>query len=113
MLTRKGLVEFQSQNKLLFMSYNQNEMRIMGRIYGNMDSRELRDVYDDYAYHFYKMISTPPKHTLHINVLMHGLGYFSDYISSSERSSFKISSKDTQKGWYRLAFLFIFFVHAL
>ncbi|HDP77128.1 MAG TPA: DUF1722 domain-containing protein [Mesotoga infera] len=87
-LTRKGLVEFQSENKLLFMSYNQNEMRIMGRIIGNMDSRELRDVYDDYASHFYKTMSTPPKHTSHINVLMHGLGYFSDYISSSEKRFF-------------------------
>jgi len=87
-LTRKGLVEFQSENKLLFMSYNQNEMRIMGRIVGKMDSRELRDVYDDYASHFYKMMSTPPKHTSHINVLMHGLGYFSDYISSSEKGFF-------------------------
>lgn len=87
-LTRKGLVEFQSENKLLFMSYNQNEMRIMGRIVGNMDSGELRDVYDDYASHFYKMMSTPPKHTSHINVLMHGLGYFSDYISSSEKRFF-------------------------
>jgi len=81
MLTRKGLVEFQSENKLLFMSYNQNEMRIMGRIVENMDSRQLRDVHDDYAYHFYKMMFTPPKHALHIDVLMHGLGYFSDYIS--------------------------------
>ena len=98
MLTRKGLVEFQSENKLLFMSYNQNEMRIIGRIVGNMDSRELRGVSDDYAYHFYKMMSTPLKHTLHIDVLIHGLGYFSNYISSSERGSFRIRSKDTEKG---------------
>ncbi|WP_367363262.1 YbgA family protein [Mesotoga sp.] len=87
-LTRKGLVDFQSDNKLLFMSYNQNEMRIMGRIIGKMDSRGIEEVYSDYSSHFYKMMSTPPKHTSHINVLMHGLGYFSNYISSSEKRFF-------------------------
>jgi len=87
-LTRKGLVDFQSDNKLLFMSYNQNEMRIMGAIVGKMDSRDIREVYDEYSSHFYKTMSTPPRHTSHINVLMHGLGYFSKYISSSEKRFF-------------------------
>jgi len=84
----KGLVDFQSDNKLLFMSYNQNEMRTMGRIAGNLEKKDLDEVFDRYAPHFYRAMSTPPKHTSHINVLMHGLGYFSRYLSSSERKFF-------------------------
>jgi len=84
----KGLVDFQSDNKLLFMSYNQNEMRTMGRIAGNLEKKDLNEVFDRYEPHFYRAMSTPPKHTSHINVLMHGLGYFSRYLSSSEKKFF-------------------------
>jgi len=60
----------------------------MGRIAGNLEKKDLNEVFDRYAPHFYRAMSTPPKHTSHINVLMHGLGYFSRYLSSSEKKFF-------------------------
>ena len=38
--TARGLVQFQAENKLFFMAYNQKEMRLMGRLVANHEKRE-------------------------------------------------------------------------
>lgn len=94
----KALVDFQSDNKLLFMSYNQSRMRMMGRIVANSQKSDIETVFAEYAEHFYKAMSTPPRYTSHINVLMHGLGYFSKYLSSSEKQFFLDSLEKYRNG---------------
>lgn len=68
-LSMKALVEFHSRNKLLLMSYNQNEMRILGRIVANLEKKALNKVINDYEEHIIKAISRLPRYTSNINAV--------------------------------------------
>ena len=86
--TAKALVDFQSDNKLIFMSYNQREMRVLGKIVGNQDKKPITDVIKEYGAHLHKALSTTPRRSTHINTLMHALGYFSKKLTSKEKAYF-------------------------
>ncbi len=84
----RALVKFQSENKLLFMAYNQKELRVLGRIVANHEKLKLERVVSDYESHLQLAMARAPRYTSHINVLMHGLGYFSRELSSGEKAHF-------------------------
>ncbi len=84
----KALVDFQSRNKLLLMSYNQQEMRQLGRIAANQDKLDIDKVFDQYKTHLQKSLNHIPRSTSNINVLMHALGYFSKELKKSEKAFF-------------------------
>jgi uncharacterized protein YbgA (DUF1722 family) len=86
--TIKALVDFQSDNKFIFMSYNQREMRVLGKIAGNQDKLSIDEVISEYESHLQNMFSKNPRRSSHINTLMHGLGYFSKKLSSREKAYF-------------------------
>lgn len=86
--TMKALVQFQSDNKFIFMSYNQREMRILGRIVGNADGYQIEEVLSEYEAHLKQALSKNPRRSSHINTLMHGLGYFSKKLTSKEKAYF-------------------------
>jgi len=82
------LVQFQAQNKLLFMAYHQQRMRTMGKIVANTDKKPLPEVLEEYEPHFYSVFSAIPRYTSNINVLMHAFGYVSKRITKQERVFF-------------------------
>lgn len=84
----KALVEFQSDNKFVLMSYNQKEMRELGRIVGNKERRPVKETFDLYDTHLRHALSRTPRRNSNINVLMHGLGYFSQVLTAKEKSFF-------------------------
>jgi uncharacterized protein YbgA (DUF1722 family)/uncharacterized protein YbbK (DUF523 family) len=84
----KELVHFQAENKLLLMAYNQNELRILGRIVANHEKRSTDEVLKNYEAHLFCALARPPRDTSNINVLMHAMGHFSEGLSSSEKSFF-------------------------
>jgi len=84
----RELAKFHTENKLMLMLYNQNEMRILGRIIANKDKKSLDSVVEEYEYHLFKAFSRIPKYVSSINVLMHGLGYFSKDLSHEEKAFF-------------------------
>ena len=86
--TMKALVDFQSENKLIFMSYNQAEMRKLGKIVGNQNNLPIEDVIDEYEDHLHNALSKNPRRSTHINTLMHALGYFSKKLSAREKAYF-------------------------
>lgn len=86
--TLKSLIDFHSDNKFIFMSYNQREMRVLGKIVGNQDSLAIKEVISQYEQHLYKALSKNPRLSSHINTLMHGLGYFSKKLTSKEKAFF-------------------------
>ncbi|HDP99980.1 MAG TPA: DUF1722 domain-containing protein [bacterium] len=83
-----ALVKFQTENKLLFMAYNQKELRILGRIVANPDRLPLETVLENYEVHFYQALAKPSRIPSNINVLMHGMGYFSKQLSHKEKAFF-------------------------
>ena len=84
----KELVRFQTENKLLLMAYNQDKMRVLGRIVANPDKKPLAELIGDYEEHLARAFSKASRYTSNINVLMHGLGYFSKELSSNEKAFF-------------------------
>ena len=84
----KELVQFHSENKLLLMAYNQNEMRLLGKIVANTEKKPIDELIEDYGKGLYRAIFNPPKFTSNINVLMHGMGYFSQQLSPREKEFF-------------------------
>lgn len=89
---RKGtageLVRFQTENKLLLMSYNQKEMRALGRVAANEGKRPVREVIADYEERLSHALANPSRRTSNINVLMHSLGYFSEKLTGKEKAYF-------------------------
>lgn len=86
--TLKSLIDFQSDNKFIFMSYNQREMRALGKIAGNQDRLLIEEVISQYEEHLQHALSKNPRRASHINTLMHGLGYFSKKLTSKEKAYF-------------------------
>ena len=96
-LLMKDLVEFHAANKFLLMAYSQKEMRLMGRIVANTGKRKTVAVLQDYEEHLRGALSSAPKYTANINVLIHALGYFSDKISPEERKFYLNSIEEYRR----------------
>ena len=86
--TMGKLVAFHARHKLLLMGVNQTKMRALGRIVANPDRRKVREVADDYGALLADALAKMPKYTSHLNVLMHGLGYFKKGLSAREKAQF-------------------------
>jgi len=80
-----GLVQFQAENKLLFMAYNQTRMRELGRIVANLERLPVAEVFKRYAERLPLAFARQPRFNSAINVLQHGAGYFKDKVSAREK----------------------------
>jgi uncharacterized protein YbgA (DUF1722 family) len=72
----------------MLMAYSQKELRVLGRIVANHEKRKPDQVFADYETHLDQAMARAPRYTSNINVLMHGLGYFSRELSSPEKAHF-------------------------
>ncbi|MBS3749784.1 MAG: DUF1722 domain-containing protein, partial [Candidatus Thermoplasmatota archaeon] len=82
------LVLFHAENKFLFMAYNQELLRNMGRIAANQGDQSIETVLKEYETYLYAVFKKPPSHSSTINVLLHIFGFVSDNLSKSEKSFF-------------------------
>lgn len=82
------LVKFHSQNKYLLLTYNQTEMRKLGRIVANLEKREIADVMANYAEHLSIALSRIARYRANLNALQHGMGYFSKELAAQEKQYF-------------------------
>ncbi|UCD01740.1 MAG: DUF1722 domain-containing protein [Promethearchaeota archaeon] len=96
------LVEFQTKNKFLFMAYNQNLMRKMGRIVANPLKKPFKLTIEEYKEFLFKLLKKPPEYTSHINVLMHTLGYFKKDLKNVEKAFFLDELEKFRAGWIPL-----------
>ena len=94
----KDLISFHTQNKFLLMAYNQVELRKLGNIAANRESKPFKELISDYEEHLYSALSRAPRYTSTINVLMHALGYFSDQLSGREKALFFDSVQKYREG---------------
>jgi uncharacterized protein YbgA (DUF1722 family)/uncharacterized protein YbbK (DUF523 family) len=92
------LVKFQADNKFLLMSYNQKEMRILGRIVANHEKHKIADVLDYYEIHLRLALNNPARRKAIINTLMHTLGFFSTNLSAKEKAHFLKRMESYRKG---------------
>ena len=83
-----NLIDFQSKNKYLLLTFNEEEMRKLGKITANHDQKDTSKVFYLYEKHLNKALTGNSSYTKNINVLMHGLGYFKDKVESKEKKFF-------------------------
>lgn len=81
----EDLVEFHSTNKLLLMSYNQKQLKVLGSIIGSHGELSVQQVYEEYEKNLALSINKLPRYTSNINVLTRSMGYFSDKLTHREK----------------------------
>jgi len=86
--TMKGLVDFHTNNKFLFMAFSQETMRELGRITANPEKQDLQQVINSYEVLMRKMLASLPKFTSWINVIEHAFGFVSDGLEKDEKNFF-------------------------
>ncbi len=86
--TIKDLVDFHSDNKMLFMAYNQKKMRELGRITANHEQKNTEDVISQYEAQMHGLLKTMPRFTSWINMIQHAFGFISDDLEAGEKKFF-------------------------
>jgi uncharacterized protein YbgA (DUF1722 family)/uncharacterized protein YbbK (DUF523 family) len=94
----RNLVGFHSENKLLLKTYNQKELRKLGKIVANQKSKTLVETVRDYEQHLFEALRRPPRCGSNINVLMNAMGYFSNALSKEEKAFFLDSLEKYRAG---------------
>jgi uncharacterized protein YbgA (DUF1722 family)/uncharacterized protein YbbK (DUF523 family) len=87
-LSISTLAKFHAENKFLLMAYGQNELKVLGNIVANHNRKPEAEVFDVYGAALKASMSSPPKRSANINVLMHLSGYFSSRLSKNEKEFF-------------------------
>ncbi|MDY6903953.1 MAG: DUF523 and DUF1722 domain-containing protein [Thermodesulfobacteriota bacterium] len=83
-----ALMDFHSRYKYLFLAYNEQAMRICGKITANHDHLSLETVFDRYEAGLADIFAAPARPTALINMVMHAFGIISDNLSSEEKRFF-------------------------
>jgi uncharacterized protein YbgA (DUF1722 family)/uncharacterized protein YbbK (DUF523 family) len=84
----KELVKFHSDNKYLFLSYNQSQLKNLGKIVANHEKKLFKDFIGDYEYHLGLLFAKLPRKGNYINACMHIFGHFSENLSKEEKDFF-------------------------
>lgn len=86
--TRGALIDFHTRHKFLLMSYNQSELKALGKLVADPGRKKAEELFAAYRGHLLKALTKPPRYTSNINVLLHSLGYFSDKLTAAEKARF-------------------------
>lgn len=92
------LVKYHSENKLLFMSYNQNIMRKMGKLVSGSGSGDFKGLCEKYFAELLLLTASQPKVSNIVNTMMHAFGYFKEGLKAAEKTFFLEILGKYQKG---------------
>lgn len=94
--SKEELEKFHSNNRLLFMAYNQKELKILDKIVRNDENNSLDIVLRDYDEHLKLAFARNARYTSNIRVLQHALKLFDDKITENE-NNFTLDSLEKYK----------------
>jgi len=83
-----GLMKFQQDNKLLFMSYSQKYMRVLGNIAATAPKKAAEPAFTAYEAHLYLLFDKIYTEKSVINTVMHAFGYFKEKLGPKEKAFF-------------------------
>lgn len=84
--TMRELVKFHADHKFLLLAYNQGQSRVLGKIVANHEKKSLKEIINEYELHLGLAFSRLPNKNNYINAFMHIFGYFSDELTSREKT---------------------------
>ncbi len=87
LVSAKELVDFHTRYKYLLMTYNQKNLKEMGKIVadGNM---KINEKLERYKILFYDAFKRKPSRARHFNTTLHIFGYFSKNLNPNEKTHF-------------------------
>lgn len=80
----RNLLKFHETNKLLFMAYNQREMRILGNMLGNQKKFSADELFAAYFESMKRIMERPVTRGNEENALLHAFGYVSKEMKKGE-----------------------------
>ncbi|MFZ3589523.1 YbgA family protein [Bacillus sp. DJP31] len=86
--TIQSLITFHSQNKYLFMAYNQTTQKELGRIVASYKQQSIEEIYSLYESQLQRLFARKPRDQAHINVCEHIMGYFKKDLTQKEKAYF-------------------------
>lgn len=84
----QDLIDFHTKNKLLLMSYNQRNLKEMGKLVSNTKGMSVHDLVNEYGNMLFKTFQKGPRCTSNINILQHAFGYLSKYLTKEEKQMY-------------------------
>ncbi|MGM0508929.1 MAG: YbgA family protein [Fusobacteriota bacterium] len=82
------IIEFHSTNKYLFMAYDQEILKKLGKITANHEDLPIETVYQKYKETMSGLFENFRTDGMNINAFMHIFGYFKDLINTKEKEFF-------------------------
>ena len=82
------LYKFQAKNKYLFLTYNQVQMRKLGKLAANHSNHSIDKILEEYESILFKLIRRKASFRSNLNTLEHVFGHFSKKLKQKERSFF-------------------------
>ncbi len=97
-LTRRLLVDFHTAHKLLIRAHNEAAYQKLGQLVGSAGSMDDEQLYAAYEAEFQRALSFKASRKLHVNVLMHAMGYLKDKLGQVEKKEILSSIEDFRLG---------------
>ncbi|WP_246943968.1 YbgA family protein [Bacillus pinisoli] len=85
----KNLLSFHTNNKYLFMAYNQTVQKELGRIIASHKKTGLDELFSNYEEQLHRLFARRPRDQSHINVCQHIMGYFKKELHQKEKEYFE------------------------
>ena len=83
--TPKCLVAFHTEHKLLLRAHSEKHYRELGRLVAAAGAMEPEELLSSYQQCLMAAMKLKPTVKKHVNVLMHMMGYFKNYLSGDEK----------------------------
>ncbi|MCY3825211.1 MAG: DUF523 and DUF1722 domain-containing protein [Nitrospinae bacterium] len=93
-----SLTRYHAENKLLFMAFEQETMREMGRIAANHEKHSFGEVASAYENALLRLLARTPGQASWVNALSHALGHLSEKISKKEKARFLDALQEYRAG---------------
>jgi uncharacterized protein YbgA (DUF1722 family)/uncharacterized protein YbbK (DUF523 family) len=104
----KELIEFHTKYKYLLLTYNQKNLKELGKIVAN-GKMNLEQKLSNYKKIFYQSFLKKPSNKKHFNTLMHIFGHISKELTKEERKYLLNSIEKYKKGLIELESIFELF----
>ncbi len=92
------LTRYHAENKLLFLAYDQETMRRMGRVAANHEKREWSEVASAYESALLRLLARTPGQASWVNALAHALGHLSEKIRGEDKMRFLDAMEEYRAG---------------
>ncbi|MCY4385172.1 MAG: DUF523 and DUF1722 domain-containing protein [Nitrospinae bacterium] len=92
------LARYHAENKLLFMAYDQETMREMGRVAANHEKQTFGEAASAYESALLRLLTRSPTRATWVNALTHAVGHLSEKVSARDKARFLDAMEEYREG---------------